>query len=329
LVSVGNAYNNIGNVYNDMGNMDDALKSYKKSLEVRQKTNDKKGLASSYNNIGTVYSEQKKLKEALDNHIMSLQLRKEIGDKNGMAASYNNIGVIYVRQNDLQNGLKNYIESLKLKEEIGSQGGVIISCINIGGINISLKKFNEADQYFNRAVTLSTKIHNLNLLRYSYMGMIELDSSRGDYKNGLKHYKLFIACSDSLNNQENTKKIVQQQMQYDFDKKDALAKAEQEKKDLKTAEEKRQQRIIMLFVVGCLLLVVVVGIFIFRSLRINKKKNRIITLQKEMVERQKHIVEEKQKEVLDSIQYAHRIQRALITSEKYVSKNLNRLNSRK
>ena len=62
-----------------------------------------------------------------------------------------------------------------------------------------------------------------------------------------------------------------------------------------------------------------------RSLRINQKKNRSIRLQKEAVERQKHLVEEKQKEVIDSITYAKRIQRALITSERYIEKSINKL----
>ncbi len=39
--------------------------------------------------------------------------------------------------------------------------------------------------------------------------------------------------------------------------------------------------------------------------------------------------EEKQKEVMDSIRYARRIQSALITSEKYIARNLNRLISNK
>ena len=81
----------------------------------------------------------------------------------------------------------------------------------------------------------------------------------------------------------------------------------------------------LLLVVGCLLLVVAVAVFIFRSLHINKKKNRIISAQKEMVERQKLIVEMKQTEILDSIRYAKRIQQALITSEHYFAKHLNKI----
>ena len=48
----------------------------------------------------------------------------------------------------------------------------------------------------------------------------------------------------------------------------------------------------------------------------------------EIIEKQKHIVEEKQKEILDSIHYASRIQRALLTNEKYIYRKLDSLNKR-
>ena len=38
-------------------------------------------------------------------------------------------------------------------------------------------------------------------------------------------------------------------------------------------------------------------------------------------------LDEKNKEVLDSIHYAKRIQTALLTSEKYIDRKLNQLNS--
>jgi serine phosphatase RsbU (regulator of sigma subunit) len=46
-----------------------------------------------------------------------------------------------------------------------------------------------------------------------------------------------------------------------------------------------------------------------------RKANRLLSLQKSEVEKQKHLVEIKQKEILDSINYARRIQTALMSNE--------------
>ncbi|MGZ3933168.1 MAG: hypothetical protein ACXVP0_18350, partial [Bacteroidia bacterium] len=123
----------------------------------------------------------------------------------------------------------------------------------------------------------------------------------------------------------NVKKTVEAQMQYEFDKKEAAAKLEQNKKDLKAYEEKQQQQLIIGVVSVGIILVLALTLVILRSLRQNQKKNRIITEQKLLVEKQKELVEEKQREVLDSIHYARKIQQALITPEKYIDKSLQRL----
>jgi type VI protein secretion system component VasK len=79
------------------------------------------------------------------------------------------------------------------------------------------------------------------------------------------------------------------------------------------------------FIVTGLLMVATLAIFIWRGYRQKQKANVIITKQKQEVEEQKHLIEEKQKEILDSIQYARRIQRSLLTSEKYIARHLSKL----
>ena len=75
-----------------------------------------------------------------------------------------------------------------------------------------------------------------------------------------------------------------------------------------------------MFAVG-LACVLVLAIVFYRNYRNSQK-------QKKLIEVQKYLVEEKQKEILDSIHYARRIQRALIASEKYVERSLKKLNSK-
>ncbi|MCE3258927.1 MAG: hypothetical protein K0S12_568, partial [Bacteroidetes bacterium] len=69
--------------------------------------------------------------------------------------------------------------------------------------------------------------------------------------------------------------------------------------------------------------------FVYRGYRQKKKANTIISKQKAEVEAQKLVVEkqrdlinEKQKEIIDSIKYAKRIQSSLITNDSYIDKKL-------
>ena len=83
-------------------------------------------------------------------------------------------------------------------------------------------------------------------------------------------------------------------------------------------EKSRKQRLIIVVIIIVLVLVFFFTLFILRTLNLTKK-------QKAIIEKQKEIVEEKQKEIIDSIHYAKRIQDALLTSQTYIERNINRL----
>ncbi len=113
---------------------------------------------------------------------------------------------------------------------------------------------------------------------------------------------------DSINNEQTRKASLKNQLKYEFEKKEAVIKEQQEKERAIAEEKNRFQQIVILSVVIGLLLVVVFAIFVFRSLKTTRS--------------QKHIIEEKQKEILDSIRYAKRIQTSLLPTEKYIAKQM-------
>ncbi|WP_317896958.1 YfiR/HmsC family protein [Aurantibacillus circumpalustris] len=75
--------------------------------------------------------------------------------------------------------------------------------------------------------------------------------------------------------------------------------------------------IAVLSAVGILLL-----FFSIRSNNQRRKANKLLSEQKNEIEKQKHLVDEKQKEIVDSINYAKRIQTALMANSSLMSANL-------
>ena len=60
----------------------------------------------------------------------------------------------------------------------------------------------------------------------------------------LYHYKKYIITRDSIENTENTEKIVKAQMNYEFEKKELIAKAEQDKGKAIALQELNRQKLI-------------------------------------------------------------------------------------
>lgn len=326
--------NSIGLIYFSQKNYSGALQNYFKSLALREEIKDKQGVSGSLNNIGEVYKAEGKADKALENYFKALVINRGIGNRNWESININNIAMIFYGQaitlspDDPQRkkyfikALENYEEALKIRTEIGDQQGIALSSLGLGVVNTQLKKFKEADAYFDRALSIAASIGYREGLKEIYLAKTRLDSSRNNWDAAFANQQLYILYRDSLMNEESTRKSVRAEMNFTFDKKEESARLEQAKKDVLVKEEKQRQKIIILAVSVVLIVVAALALVILRSLRQNQRKNRIITLQKEEVERQKHIVEEKQKEITDSINYAERIQRSFLASNDLLSKNL-------
>jgi uncharacterized membrane-anchored protein YhcB (DUF1043 family) len=87
--------------------------------------------------------------------------------------------------------------------------------------------------------------------------------------------------------------------------------------DLQQLQNSKNRTVIICLTSGFVVLALMLFL-IFRQYKEKKKVNQQLAHKND-------IIEEKQKEILDSIKYARRIQSALITSEKYIDKNLTKL----
>ncbi len=325
-------YINIAIIYMDEKNYTDALININKALILCKNSGNKAYMGYTYNIRALIYYFQERYTESLAQHFLALEIRKNSGDKSSLADTYSNIGVVYydlgteLRKKGKADSagiyfdlaLKNYLSAKSIMEELELFQSVANINVNLGSLHIQLKKYPEAKTYLLKGLEMCRQTGSKEGMKEAYQGLAELNSLTGNYNEALEDYKLFITYRDSLNNEENTKKITQAQMQYEFDKKEAAAKLEQEKKEAVTRAESNKQQVVIWSICGILVLVIAFAVYVYRSFLQKQKINVEIT-------QQKHIIEEKQKEILDSIYYARRIQRALITSEKYIDRNLNKL----
>jgi serine phosphatase RsbU (regulator of sigma subunit) len=328
-VSVCNAYTNIGNIYGAEGNDPEALKNFLQSQKIAEKIGDKEDLARDYGNIGIIFEHEGGYTEAIKNQLKALKIDEEIGNKYGMGVIYESMGNICFLQGNYDEALKNLRQSVAITKDIGDNDGLCYSYESMGSIFIKQKKYAEAKQYLDSALKLSRESGDKELLKESYFNWATLDSSIHDFSAAYRDYKLLIAYRDSLNNEEATRKIVSQQLNFEFAKKQAIEKAEQDKKDAIAISDKNRQRAIIIAVSVVLVLLVVFSIILFSRFKITQRQKalieaqkKVVEEQKQLVEQQKSLVEEKNKDITDSIHYASSIQRALFTTEEYIGKSL-------
>ncbi len=320
---VSTSLNNLGLVYKQQGDAVKALEYYLKSLRIAEELGDKVRVAYALNNIGSMYKEKNNYTKAFDYYRRSLLLREEIKDKKGIAESLNNIGYLFQRQGNLEKAEEFLLKSLKIQEEIQDKSAVSLVLTSISSVYLEKGKVNKAFAFATRSMKLAKELGSPENIRYSSQLLYEVYKKQKQFKPSLEMHELYIQMRDSINNAETRKASVKKQFQYEYEKKttaDSVKNVEQLKQEKLKYEHEIQQQKTYTYggVIGFLLMIIVAAVS-FRAFKQKQKANEIIS-------RQKLIVDEKQKEILDSIYYAKRIQTALITSEKYIGKNIDRLN---
>lgn len=285
-------YSNIGNVYSNLGENIKALRYYLKALKIDRSLNDKAGITKRYGNIGNIYYSLQKYDIALSYYFRALKIAKEIGDKNGTAADLGNIGNVYYDKENYILALDYYLKALATNETIGDKNGMAINCGNIGSLYTKVpslpppngeseKGYGLAAKYLYKAIAIDDSIGTKYGLKYRYESLSVLyevssdpliDTIGGKLLNNeemrlrsLYYYKMFIKVRDAIFNEEQKKELIRKELNFEFEKKNAIAK-----------QESRIQRMFLVLISSIAILFLLSVIFIFLSLRKTRKQKNAI-----------------------------------------------------
>lgn len=299
-----------------------ALDQFFKALKIAEEVEDVKSIANTFNCIGNCYREQENYSSAFEYYFKAVKIRERIGDKINLATTYVNIGKLYLKQENYPAALEYLFRALKFSEELGHKRTNVKTLGTIGTIYFMQKKYDKSIEFCNKSLAIGRKIGYLEYIAKANKLLSQIYSAddfighNGD--KAFKYYKTYIMERDSI----DTKKANQLELQFDFDKKEELAKAEHIKQLAISETEKKKQKIIIWSVASGLLFVLVFAGFIFRSLQITQKQKLIIEQKEKETQLQKHLIEDKQKEITDSINYAQRLQQAILPPIEFITKNL-------
>ncbi len=318
---VGTCLHNIGHLYQEQKNYEKAVEYYNRSLKIREEINDIYGLANLFVNLGSVYFDIKEYKKSMNFNLQGLKLNEKIENKNGIAGALGNIGMIYQEERDYSKAIEFFTKSLNIQKEIGQKQTMAISILNIGSIYFEQKDYVNAHKYCAEALQLSEEIGDVTGTRNASRSLFEIYKKTSRYSEALEMHELFITMSDSINSESSRNELLRQEFKYDYEKKvaaDSVRLSEQKKVIALQFKQEETKRYTLY--VG-LIFLLVFGVFMFNRFKIAKK-------QKNIIEEQKLIVEIKQREILDSIHYAKKIQQSLLPNDNYINKHLNRLSKR-
>jgi serine phosphatase RsbU (regulator of sigma subunit) len=311
---------NLGVIYAEAGNLKEALKYFVRSKNFHEKGGGW-GYGNCLNNIGQVYSLSGNTDSAFYYFTKALGVWESMKDEAGLAMTHFNLGELSMRTRDFLTAEAHLLQSLEISERINEQFGITQNLGVLSSLYFEKGDKKKGLDYLERSISFAKKNNMMGSLKDDYEKLYAYHKKEKDFKNALWAHEEFFFWYDSLNNADKNKNLQELYSKFETQKKEKEIERQKSalaSKDLMIVRQRNQE---ILLGAG-LALLLAVCVFIFISLRQNKKKNKIISAQNLEVTAQKKIIEEKQHEMLDSIIYARRIQRALLASENLLAQKL-------
>ncbi len=298
-------------------NYDGAIVEYNIAFEIEKKLNDTISFLSTFYILGNAYLQLKDYKKSEEFHEKRIEICKLKGWEDCVYSGYEELSGVYSSGGNNQKALDYTLKSYNYYKKIKDYAATSNIIDKIFGYLIALGRSEKCLPYLNEQYKLAVESGNKIQLLHNKGAYAVYYKSIKEYKKATEYYEKYLNSYDSVFKLSSAEQMAEMSKKYETAKKDKelLAQQVEIKSQQEDAHQKSTQR--NFFIIGFGLMIFL-SFFIFRSYNQKKKAN-------EEISEQKAIIEEKQKEILDSIRYARRIQNVLITSERYIQKSLERL----
>ncbi|MBA3682359.1 MAG: tetratricopeptide repeat protein [Bacteroidetes bacterium] len=319
-------YGNIGQLYDKLNLIDKNIYYCEKSLKLCKKLNNEYGEANCLANLAGNYLKKGKTKQAFEMMDRVVEIYTKFNDSLSLSSAYNNLGFMNRLIGNSKEGKTYYLKAIVICKRLKNTQSLLLYLHNLSSIYVVEKNYLEAERTSKEVLSL---IGNDNveqrLLTYRLLATIYPYLNKAD--EAQKYLDNFVELKDSVFSKENASSMARLQTLFETEKQDLKIQNLEKDKTLQATQIKKRNTTITAVTIGlglCLLLIFAV----YRSYRLKQKANLIITEQKEKVESQrdelkhkKEVIEEKQKEITDSINYAKRIQEAILPTVSDINKH--------
>ena len=301
-------------------------------------------LASALNKLGAVYWQQGNLDEAVNSFTRSLEINNELGNINAQRIINGYLGLIYLEKEEYQNAITTFNKSIQLNQSSNRVQELISDHYNIALAYQGLGDYVKSNEHANLSKEKSLEVNNLKTTRSCYLLLGENAEKQGNSKAANEYYEQASTISKHLQKEqmaqlEQEKKQIQTKVSQkeeqlksalttqdelrainrEFQLERELREAEiREEKLANEAREKLRQTQIFYMTIALALFFVILLLFFLQNRhrkKINRRlkdQNTEIENQKVEIEKQRDLADKQRKNLTDSIQYARRIQAAVI-----------------
>jgi tetratricopeptide (TPR) repeat protein len=236
------SYHSLGIIYREQGYYEKALASIKKSAVISLSTGNKKQTAASFSSLGNIFSTIHQSDSAIYFLHLAEKIYKELNDKRGIAVACRHLADEETSAGQFLKAQEHYYVALKLHEELGDKMSMCLTHLAAGKMYAAHYKKLKQEKHFTsgndqlmQGLKIAQSIGALDKKSEFYEALSALFELKGDYKTAYQYLKMHMQARDSMQNEDNFKRMAELQAKYEFDKKEyeiILLKKEMKLKEL-------------------------------------------------------------------------------------------------
>jgi signal transduction histidine kinase len=199
------AIENRGYGYMAKGKFDSAKQDFLTSLDIRQKSGSKKGIAQAYFSIGDYYRRLDSLPDALENFYHALEVYEESGNNIFSGGVRLILSEIYLNQGNDSEALINARFASEIARQTRNYDVAVDALEILGNIEFDLQQYEKALQTFQEAIQIAVQVGFANAISGeifirigdTYQKQGEIEFSIGNSQAGVEKYRQALAMYDT------------------------------------------------------------------------------------------------------------------------------------
>lgn len=302
-VSMMVVYEGLGISYSKINDIKKAIINLKKALQLAinyGKTYEEAGI---WVDLGNVYQQNGEQEKALYYFKRGEETARKNGDKLVESIAISGTGVSLMKQKKYQEAITLFTNANSIHSAVSYKKGLAENQLHIADCNIALGKFREAKRFAVTSLAEAKFLGEKKLEGDAYNSLSRVYEKLNNSDSAYFCFKKYVAISDTINSRSLLRKTTELESKLEKEKilEDRLFAERAAKAEL---EKQKQIKNTILVAAGIVLLLL---IFSYSNYRQKERANIEIT-------EKKKIIEHKNKDILDSINYSKRLQQAVLMS---------------
>ncbi len=312
----GSAYNDLGLIFSEKNPPDylKALEYLKQSEAYLKPYNIPRNMGLVYLRLGNVLTELERYSEAEQYLIKALKIADSTRSAEIEKWSVETYAKLLQKTGNTSRALELMKRSLEISGRRTDYIGNASAAHQIASLYLQTGDLINAAKFADSAIRVSSKIGQLNILHQALKTRSEVYEKEGDFKKALIFFKKHKNVIDTISKTESIKNIDEFEQKYKTQKQQKELAEKEKQLVQQESQMQRQQQQRNYFIFGIVVLSVFL-LFVYKGYK-NKQRTTKILVEKN------HLIEEKNREILDSISYAKRIQTAILPPQKLVKEYL-------